>query len=116
MTLLAGSGESKEQRLFPAQVWVISLMMWPEFVLIFGIPVTLLSNTEPTFKKDTLTLFHKACDPTFPEFWDPSARLHIYSCYVPVGGGFLEVKELEPGLAGGMVLDKCQGGLFWREE
>lgn len=59
MTLLAGSGESKEQRLFPAQVWVIPLMMWPEFVLIFGIPVTLLSNTEPTFKKDTLTLFHK---------------------------------------------------------
>ncbi|XP_040087024.1 low-density lipoprotein receptor class A domain-containing protein 1 isoform X4 [Oryx dammah] len=33
-----------------------------------------------------------------------------------LGGSFLEVKELEPGLAGGMVLDECQEGHFWREE
>ncbi|XP_070224100.1 low-density lipoprotein receptor class A domain-containing protein 1 isoform X7 [Bos mutus] len=33
-----------------------------------------------------------------------------------LGRNFLEVKELEPGLAGGMVLDRCQEGHFWREE
>lgn len=116
MTILAGSGQSKEQRLFPFPVWVIPLVMWPEFVLISGSPITLLPNTELTFRKGALTPSHKACEPTSPEFWGPSARLHIYSCYVLVRGGFLEVKELEPGLVGGMVLDRCQGGHFWREE
>ena len=53
--------------------------MWPEFVLIFGSPVTLLSNTEPTFMKGALIPSHKTCEPTCPEFRDPSARLHIYS-------------------------------------
>lgn len=33
--------------------------------------------------------------PLSSEFWGPIARLHIYSCYVPVGGSFLEVNEFE---------------------
>ena len=53
--------------------------MWPELVLIFGSPVTLLSNTEPTFKKGSLIPSHKTCEPTSPESRDLSARLHIYS-------------------------------------
>lgn len=79
-------------------------------MLIFGSPFTLLSNTEPTFKKGALTPSRKVSEHTSSEFQGPSARPQIYSCYVPVGGGFLEVKNLDTDLEGGMVLDRCQGG------
>lgn len=85
-------------------------------MIIFGSAGTLLPNTEHTFKKGAPTPSRSVPEPTPPELWDPRARIHVYSRYVPVGGGFLEVEELEPGLEGGMVLERCPGGRFWREE
>ena len=35
---------------FPHHVWVIPLVMWPEFVFVSGSLVALRPKTEPTFR------------------------------------------------------------------
>lgn len=75
-------------------------LTWPEFVFvfIFGSPFTPLPNTEPTRELCSDSLSHKVRKPTSSTFWHPSASPHICSGYIPVGGGFLGMKELEFGL------------------